>query len=91
MKLCERSLKLSYFEEYIPKPVNAQVLYQAKYEAKNKNTHVLLHDDIQCARDGQKEVCLTTGKLKGFVQQINQDPFGYVLISDIQVFNLSNF
>ena len=33
----------------------------------------------------QMDIAFSPGNLKGHVQQITQDPYGYVLISNIQV------
>jgi hypothetical protein len=46
---------------------------------------VNIYQDIQNAKEMQMDIAFSSGNLKGHVQQITQDPYGYLLISDIQV------
>ena len=43
--------------------------------------------DVEAAKVLCEHLCLfsSPGKLSGFVQEINQNPFGFLLMSDIQV------
>ena len=61
------------------KPTNLNTLKMIKSQYVNRNrisTNIMI--DIHC-------LISDVDSLKGYIQEINQNPFGLVLISDIQV------
>ena len=60
-----------------------------KHESANKNTLPNLNYDIERAKFDQnskiEKLQLNSPTLKGYVQEISQDPFGYILTSKVQV------
>ena len=76
----------------IPLPTKSSALYQAKYELKTKDR---ISRDILIDAEGAKilceKLCITSIKeraIEGYIQIIYQDPFGLILISEIQVIKL---
>jgi hypothetical protein len=74
----------------IKKPTKENVLKHIRYEfrARERISRDILID-AQAAKSVCEKLCLhpsKEGTLNGFVQQIFQDPFGMMLMSEIQVF-----
>lgn len=75
----------------MPEPVNKNVLSQIKYEYNNQNSIFPKSYPIILDVDAAKTVfdyCYLTERLdglRGFIQNIFYNPFGFLLISEIQV------
>ncbi len=75
------------------KPTKKNILKHIRYEfrARNRVSRDLIVD-AQAAKVLCEHLCLyphKDGELRGFIQEIRIDPFGMLLISDIQVFLLN--
>ena len=77
------------FFKDLKKPTKENILKQIRYEFKHRDRisrDILI--DSQAAKSICEHLCIhpsKEGELKGFVQQINQDPYGMLLTSSIQV------
>ena len=58
---------------------------KAKHEALYRDALVDLNADVEAAKLAFDSSINPFGNLKGFIQDILQDPFGYILVSHIQV------
>lgn len=74
---------------FLPRPTNLGTLRKAKSECiDNEILGYNLLADISAtktATDSLINFYLQTGYLKGFIQEIHLNPFGILLVSDIQV------
>jgi hypothetical protein len=68
------------------KPVNHSVLTTIKYECRHANrfspNHVI---DALAAKSVMESTYLSVGSLKGYIHEIGADPFGFIMISSLQV------
>ena len=58
----------------------------AKHKALYLNALVDLNADVEAAKLAYDASINPFGSLKGFIQDIVQEPFGYILVSHIQVY-----
>lgn len=74
------------------KKTNQNVLKMIKSQKKNaykiSNDHII--DTRACLRLCQK-LCISSNELSGYIQEINDYPFGFNIINDIQVSNYCLF
>ena len=60
-----------------------QIKYEIKHEKRLSNDMII--DIISAKRLLDKAYLHYSAKIPGFIQNISIDPFGYILLSDIQV------
>jgi hypothetical protein len=73
-----------------PKPIDDSILKQIKYNfVHRERISSFLFGDIRGAKQSCEILCLPPDSddgIKGYFQEIKLSPFGFILISDIQVF-----
>jgi hypothetical protein len=68
------------------KPINHSVLKAIKYECRHTDRFSSNHiTDVQAAKTVMENTFLNVGNLKGYIHEICADPFGFILISSLQV------